>query len=212
MELSEVFATYGNPDPASISWVSKGAGPELAYVGHGEITRILCEIDPWWTWEPLGVENGRPVIHIHRGSIPRRDKEPIAVDMATMWGTLTLNGVSRLAVGSVEAHKPDLDKELVSDLIRNGAMRFGVALGLWIKDNHQAPATAVEKPAEPRNSHPSDQHPDGMTEGQRKMIYAICKSLGRIPPVGYAAMTKREAMALIDQLKEEQAAAGEGGF
>lgn len=212
MELSEVFATYGNPDPASISWLSKGAGPELAYIGHGEITRILCEIDPFWTWEPLGVENGRPAIHIHAGSIPRRDKDPIPVHMATMWGTLTLNGVSRLAVGSVEAHKPDLDKELVSDFLRNGAMRFGVALGLWIKDSAQTPATAVEKPAEPRNSHPSDQYPDAMTEGQRKMIYAICKSLGRIPPVGYAAMTKREAMALIDQLKEEQAAAGEGGF
>ncbi|CAB5219111.1 hypothetical protein UFOVP227_30 [uncultured Caudovirales phage] len=206
MELSEIYAAYGNPDPSIVSWVAKNNGPELAYVGHGEVTRILCEIDPFWTWEPLGVENGRPVVHIHNGFIPRRNADAIPVSMTTMWGTLTLNGVSRLAVGSVEAHKPDRDKELVSDLLRNGAMRFGVALGLWIKDNDQTPSKATQSPAEPRNSHPSDQAPDGITDGQQKMIYAICKSLDRLPPPGFRDLSKREAMQLIDQLKQEQAA------
>lgn len=204
MELSDIYPTYGVPDPSTVSWLSKGAGPELAYVGHGEITRILCEIDPSWTWEPLDIINGAPAIHIHEGLIPRKDKEPLQVAMATMWGKLTLLGVTRVAVGSVEAHKPDRDKELVSDFLRNAAMRFGIALSLWTKDAGHAPATPTHKPAEPRNSHPSDQTPDSITDGQIRAIYAITKALDRLPAPGFKEFTKRQAMQYLDELKAEQ--------
>ena len=50
-----------------------------------------------------------------------------------MWGRLTIHGVTRVAVGSCEVIKPDLDKELVSDFLRNAAMRFGICLSLWTK-------------------------------------------------------------------------------
>lgn len=46
---------------------------------------------------------------------------------------MTLLGHRRYCVGSVEERKQDVGKELVSDAIRNGAMRFGVALHLWTK-------------------------------------------------------------------------------
>jgi len=139
MNLDEVYGRYGHPDPATISVLNKN-GVDLAYVGHAEITKALSEIDAQWTWEPILGADGLPAIRIQHGSIPRRDKEPILVEMATMWGKLTLCGVTRWAVGSVEAHKPDLDKELVSDFLRNAAMRFGVALSLWMKDS-TAPAS-----------------------------------------------------------------------
>jgi len=53
--------------------------------------------------------------------------------MAHMAGWLVINGVRRLGVGSVMHNKPDLLKELASDFIRNAAMRFGVCLSLWTK-------------------------------------------------------------------------------
>jgi hypothetical protein len=50
-----------------------------------------------------------------------------------MWGELTILGQARLGVGSVRADKQELDKELVGDFLRNAAMRFGICLSLWTK-------------------------------------------------------------------------------
>ena len=128
--LSKALVDYAVPDKKIIGKLEKG-GAQLDFVGHADITRILIEIDPMWTWEPCDWVDGRPAIHVHKGHVPRRNQEPIEVNMATMWGKLTVHGVTRVAVGSCEAHKPDLDKELVSDFLRNAAMRFGICLALW---------------------------------------------------------------------------------
>jgi hypothetical protein len=117
--LFKVLHDYAVPDPKIVGKLPKG-GIQLDFVGHADITRILIEIDPCWRWVPIGWDEGRPVIHVENG-------------MATMWGELTLLGQARLGVGSCRADKPDLDKELVSDFLRNAAMRFGIALSLWTK-------------------------------------------------------------------------------
>jgi hypothetical protein len=209
--LAEVFAQYGHPDPATVSTISRN-GAELAYVGHAEITKALSEIDPMWTWEPVLGVDGLPLIRIQNGLIPRRDREPLPQDMATMWGRLTLNGVTRWAVGSVEAHKPDLDKELVSDFLRNAAMRFGVALGLWMKSPApSAPRTQATMPA-PKQTREAPSHPvhepaqnasdePAATEAQERALYAISKKLDRIPPAK-GTLTKRQAGQAIEKLQE----------
>jgi hypothetical protein len=92
----------------------------LDFVGHADITRILLTIDPAWRWVPIAWDNGRPAIHVENG-------------IATMWGELTVLGQARLGVGSVRADKQELDKELVGDFLRNAAMRFGICLSLWTK-------------------------------------------------------------------------------
>lgn len=117
--LFKVLHDYAVPDPKIVGKLPKG-GIQLDFVGHADITRILIEIDPCWRWVPIEWQNGRPLIHVENG-------------MATMWGELTLLGQARLGVGSCRADKPDLDKELVSDFLRNAAMRFGIALSLWTK-------------------------------------------------------------------------------
>jgi hypothetical protein len=82
---------------------------------------MLIEIDPEWTWEPAAFsDDGLPAFRVENG-------------MAHMAGWLTLCGVRRLGIGSVMHNKPDLLKELVSDFLRNAAMRFGVCLSLWTK-------------------------------------------------------------------------------
>ena len=202
--LDEVFDRYGHPDPSTVSVLNKN-GVDLSYVGHAEITKALSEIDPEWTWEPVLGPDGLPAIRIQHGQIPRRDREPILVDMATMWGRLTLRGVTRWAVGSVEAHKPDLDKELVSDFLRNAAMRFGIALGLWMKDTappQQIRPTRVEKAVAEWDNVKVTVPQNQATEKQVAYARSFYKNADRLPPVGLATMTKHQIAALIDELKE----------
>jgi hypothetical protein len=118
--LAEVLTNYAVPDPKIVGKLPKG-GIQLDFVGHADITRILIEIDPLWSYEPCGWDNGRPAIHVENG-------------MATMWAYLIVHGKKMLGVGSVRADKQELDKELVGDFLRNAAMRFGISLALWTKN------------------------------------------------------------------------------
>ena len=133
MKLEDIIKQYGVPDPSIVGKLPRG-GITLDFVGHAEITRILIDIDPMWSWEPCGWVNGRPAITETNG-------------MATMWGNLTILGKTMLGVGSVRSDKPDLDKELVGDFLRNASMRFGICLSLWSKSEWEEPAAPAPKPA-----------------------------------------------------------------
>jgi hypothetical protein len=117
MKLEEVLGKYGVPDPKIVGKLPRGGG-SLDFVGHADVTKMLLEISAEWTWEPVAFDNdGLPAYRVENG-------------MAHMAGWMTIHGVRRLGIGSVQASKPDLLKELVSDFIRNAAMRFGVCLAL----------------------------------------------------------------------------------
>ena len=118
--LHEVLTKYGVPDPKIVGKLPKG-GAQLDFVGHADVTKMLLEIDESWTWEPVAFDvDGLPAYRVENG-------------MAHMAGWLTIHGVRRLGIGSVMHNKPDLLKELASDFLRNAAMRFGVCLSLWTK-------------------------------------------------------------------------------
>jgi hypothetical protein len=130
--LDEVLNKYGVPDPKIIGKLPKG-GMQLDFVGHADVTKMIIEIDPMWTWEPVAFStDGLPAYRVENG-------------MAHMAGWLTIHGVRRLGIGSVAHNKPDLLKELASDFLRNAAMRFGICLSLWTKqewDDVDRPASA----------------------------------------------------------------------
>ena len=84
-----------------------------------------------WSWEPIEWLNGRPAIHIENG-------------MATMWGKMTLLGKTMICVGSARADKADYEKELIGDLLRNGSMRYGIALNLWSKQDSSSGGVSVQ--------------------------------------------------------------------
>lgn len=87
----------------------------LDYVGHAATTDRLLSVDPTWTWEPLALdEHGLPALDSKRN----------------LWIRLTVCGVTRIGVGD-----GDSAKECIGDAIRNAAMRFGVALDLWAKED-----------------------------------------------------------------------------
>lgn len=169
MKLEEIIGKYGVPDPKIVGKLPK-AGMQLDFVGHADVTKMLIEIDPEWTWEPTAFDaNGLPAYRVENG-------------MAHMAGWLTVQGVRRLGIGSVAHNKPDLLKELVSDFIRNSAMRFGICLSLWTKqewDNH-APVVSTPAPkavkAEPVGDAP-------LSQEQIEQFIAACEKAGFTPEV-----------------------------
>jgi len=178
-ELLEVLNKYAVPDPAIVGKLPKG-GSSLSYVGHADITRILISVDPHWRLVPIAWENGRPACNIVN-------------DMATMWFELTLLGTARLAIGTAKANAFDLDKQLYGDALRNGAMRFGISLSLWTKqewedlDHNPAPSkprpTAASNASEqaPKQSKPKTLTP--LSQPQIDQFTAACETKGIDPKV-----------------------------
>lgn len=171
-DLKRVVKDYFTPDPKIVGKLPRknkqtGHTVYLDFVGHADITRILLEIDPHWRWVPIAWENGRPAIHVENG-------------MATMWGELTLLGQARLGVGSVEAHKADLDKELVGDFLRNAAQRFGICLSLWSKSEWEdqeteAPAAAPARRTAPKKEPAATAGPETkLTKTQLTQFVQAC--------------------------------------
>lgn len=100
-----------------------GAHIHLDYVGHAAVTDRINSVDPEWTWSPMAVdERGLPMFDSNGG----------------LWGYLTILGVTRPCYGDSEGKRgADAVKGAISDAIRNGAMRFGVGLDLWSKEDLQ---------------------------------------------------------------------------
>lgn len=103
--------------PSAVGKLPK-AGMMLDYVGHAATTDRLLEVDPDWTWEPFALDDA---------GLPALDSD------GNLWIRLTVCGVTRPGVGDGKTAK-----EHIGDAIRNAAMRFGVALDLWAKEDLQA--------------------------------------------------------------------------
>jgi len=185
--LRAVLKEHGVPDPKIVGKLPRG-NIQLDYVGHAEITKILIEIDPLWDWRPLKIDDdGLPAYRVENG-------------MAHMAGELTLLGHTRLAVGSAPHNKQDLLKELVSDFIRNAAMRFGVALSLWSKEewsDSPAPAKPVKKTAAKKTAAPAPAVADDQLVDRDTLerFFAACRG-ANLDPQEVAA----QALVTLDEV------------
>lgn len=95
-----------------------GKTVHLEYVGHAALTARLLDVDPLWTWEPMGrTPEGLPALDANGG----------------LWIRMTVCGVTRPGYGHASKGGGDGTKELIGDALRNAAMRFGAALELWHK-------------------------------------------------------------------------------
>jgi hypothetical protein len=109
------------PFPKSAIGKLPKAGMQLDFVGHAAVTQRLLEVDPEWTWQPCGFgQDGLPAFDEHGG----------------LWIMLTVCGVTRYGYGEPQGGDVyDRRKGAIGNAIRNAAMRFGVALDLWSKDD-----------------------------------------------------------------------------
>lgn len=125
------------PFPAAETGQLPKGGTTLAYVGHAAITGRLLDVDPAWNWEPLATTvDGLPLFDL--------DGQGRAIGL---WIRLTVCGVTRLGYGSCPPGQFDAVKVLVGDALRNAAMRFGVALDLWVKGSPELPQEQDDRAA-----------------------------------------------------------------
>jgi hypothetical protein len=96
----------------------------LQYVGHAALTDRLLDVDPHWSWEPMGFNpDGTPAFDKNGG----------------LWIKLTVLGMTRPGYGCADGKTGgDAVKEIIGDALRNAAMRFGAALDLWHKGDLHA--------------------------------------------------------------------------
>lgn len=148
------------------AWVST-AHAHLDFVGHADVTDRLLKVDPLWNWEPLSLTDaGLPAMDGNNG----------------MWIRLTVAGVTRLGYGDAGGKRgANAVKETIGDAIRNAAMRFGVALDMWMKD---APAPVVEDNVPERQVERPEQTPRQRCNEIRGQIRAV----GRTKAMDIAAI------------------------
>lgn len=107
----------------------------LDYVGHAAVTDRLLSVDPQWDWEP----------------VPNSGELGLPTPPGTMWIRLTVCGVTRFGVGDASGKTgPDAVKEMIGDALRNAAMRFGVALDLWMKERNASVGHGSDSASAPR--------------------------------------------------------------
>jgi hypothetical protein len=111
-------------DPKQIGKLPK-AGITLDYVGHAATTDRLLQVDPEWTWAPMAVAE-------HGGPLLITDKNHFSDQFAKvgLWIVLKVAGTETPGFGEGKNVK-----EAIGDAIRNAAMRRGVALDLWAKED-----------------------------------------------------------------------------
>ena len=190
MKLEEIISKYGVPDPKIVGKLPKG-GMQLDFVGHADTQKALSEIDPTWTMEPVAFDEfGLPAFRVENG-------------MAHMAAWMTLLGVRRLGVGSVQASKPDLYKELLSDALRNCAMRHNVYLALWSKSEWEdvtyTSSTPLAKPAPVVKVEPAKPSDPLVSMDNIKRFVDACKGAG----LDHEQIAKSAKIDLAD-LKESQ--------
>lgn len=157
--LRSVPGTYADPSPDRLSKLPKPTRKDnpkgrcddcggwhglpamhLDYEGHADVTLDLIAVDPEWSWEPGWITaNGDPV-------------DPFAFGNDQLLARMTVLGVTRPCVGSIPSDKVGTEswmKELTGDMIRNGAMRFGIGTGLWStaqREGHDPDAASAPDP------------------------------------------------------------------
>ncbi len=188
----DIWAELRKPfDPKSISKLPKG-NVTLDYVGHAAVTDRLNSVDPTWTWEPMAKDDyGNPLL------IQTTDN--FNKPLKGLWIRLTIGGVTRPGFGDGKT-----EKEAIGDALRNAAMRFGVALELWSKDeleSNLAPGKAIDDlpiedvpnfPAPPAPPPPPPKPAGPITDEQTRRLGTDMKMKG--------ITDKQEAVNTLDRL------------
>jgi hypothetical protein len=126
---------FDHPQKVKKEWTDKKTGERksitLDYIGHAVVTDRLLAVDPEFSFWPLRDEKGIPIVVLD-GLAPG--------DKVGVWGKLHLLGVDVVEFCSGK----DL-MDAYSRCLCRCAMRRGVALDLWIKDDEFKAQPEVRK-------------------------------------------------------------------
>lgn len=159
-------------EPGCGQWITP-QHMHIEFVGHANVTDRLLEVDPEWTWEPVAfAPDGLPALTPDGG----------------LWIRLTVAGVTRIGYGGADGKTgDDAVKEAVSDALKTTAMRFGVGLDLWRKEEASGkPAEDAPAPTQPTNGNarqrpaqpPKDTHVGPTVVDAVAELKAACEANG----------------------------------
>jgi hypothetical protein len=152
--------------PEQIGHLPK-AGITLDYVGHAATTDRLLQADHSWTWEPMGRnQDGSPVITVDKAMFSDQQAK------VGLWINLLIGDTSTPGFGEGKNLK-----EAIGDAIRNAAMRRGVALDLWSKEDLNTEQAPKPKP-EPKPAAPPAPTADPVTDALVKRVLELAKEFG----------------------------------
>lgn len=180
------------------SYHSTAAGIHLDYVGHAAVYKRLLLVDPEWSWKPMGrAPDGTPAMTLNGDLVPMR-----------LWIELTVCGVTRIGVGSVDSGAFDAEKQLVGDAVRNAAKGFGVALDLWSKDELESAVGEVDAPAARPSKAPKDTRP----AAEKKLSAQVNTQMvqGGAPGAGLSKEQQAEADDVFGRPAPQAAQEGAG--
>jgi len=150
------------PFPAERIQSLPQGGTKLDYVSHAWVTDRLLEVDPTWSWKPVA---------FGADGLPKFDEN------GGLWIELTVCGVTRLGYGEPQGRdKYDQVKGAIGNAIRTAAMRFGVALDLWARENATAPKPVTKGKVERASNRLVEVQPEAVgldTESVIKNAYAL---------------------------------------
>jgi len=139
------------------------------------------------------------------------DYEPVAVRLARLLETLRSRDLEPRVI-TVMLSQPGSDvcvfrAELWigEQLMATGHAEEVRGQGNVNRTSHRPSREEMQKVQRVVNNVTITESGDLASDKQRNMIRAVCKSLGKTPPVNLDGMTKRQASAYIDELKRLEA-------
>lgn len=173
---TNLWSELRKPFPTEVIGKLPRGNVTLDFVGHAAVTdRLNNVVGPDnWNWEPLAYDDY---------GLPRLDSK------GNLWIKLTVAGVTRLGYGDGSSSV----KELIGDALRNAAMRFGIALDLWTKDELEstladpsmknergmaAAPKAATQPAPTQTTAAPTRDPQQVSVAQIRAMYGNLKSKG----------------------------------
>lgn len=201
-KLAAIPAEYANPPANLLSKLPKpiskdarkGNCPEcggyhglpavhLDYMGHADVTLALIKIDPEYDYGWLTKDDGSMLIANRDGRL-------------VLEGWLEVHGKRRRCVGTAPASKGEPEKELIGDMLRNGAMRFGVATGLWSKsDGHESDDKDDTPPRDPERAAADETYfrLKALAETKDQAVVSAIRELGGQYGKGFSGDELRDA-------------------
>lgn len=208
VQLLELLDKWWDPPAELIATLPKG-GVSLKYLGHADTTRAMLEVDPFWSWEPMGFDgDGQPVLITNDAGHP-----------VGLWAWVTFCGVRRPAYGSCLPGKGEAIKELVGDMLRNFGLRQGIAGGLWSKADRPGPEPekSVKEVEAQQAAETGNRAYDQLVEQYGKDavhgalgVHGISRKSELTPKKVTAMKESLEARAIVSKLQEDLGAEVEG--
>jgi len=174
--------------------------PAQDYVSHVAVVDRLNAVVPGWTFGLVEVIEERGWVEVGENKKRRFVPDPTGPrHVVAVRGWMEIDGVRREEVGEVEHFTTYGDelKKATSDFLKRAAMRWGVAIDLWAKEELSEASAEVEPVPSTVTSGEAHSEGGGMAEAGDRSALAYGEGAGAAPaePEGVASSSPPPASA-----------------